>query len=271
MPAGCKRGASVSELVAEQAEQELQVEGTSTHARLNRYRLFDEVNAPYMRWQLEQFEPFLGTRLLEVGCGVGSILEQLSPRDFIMGIDVEEELAAFAKQRFLGRRGYEFASLDISSPSDAQRSLLKSQRFNTVVCINVLEHVMDDAAAIAAMADVIEPGGVVAILVPAHPALYGQYDEMEGHFRRYSRRGLSRLLTRSGLNVVRLHRFNMVGAAGWWFQYRLLRRRIHGQGHFRILQAALPALRALEARIKPPFGLSLVAIATKPGSGLYRP
>lgn len=256
----------MSEFVVEQAEQDPQVEGTSSYARLNRYRLFDQVNAPYMRWQLEQFEPFLGTRLLEVGCGVGSILAQLTPRDLVMGVDVEGDLVAFAKQRFLGHRGYEFASLDISSPSAAHRSMLKSKRFDTVICINVLEHVMDDKAAIEAMADVIEPGGAVAILVPAHPALYGKYDQMEGHFRRYSRSGLSRLLTQSGLKVVRLHRFNMAGAAGWWFQYRLLRQRIHGQGHFKILQAALPALRAIEARVKPPFGLSLIAIATKPGS-----
>jgi hypothetical protein len=58
----------------------------------------------------------------------------------------------------------------------------------------------------------------------------------------------------------------MVGAVGWWFQYRLLHRRIHGQGHFRLLQAALPMLRAIEARVKPPFGLSLVAVAKKPQS-----
>ena len=142
--------------------------------------------------------------------------------------------------------------------------MLKSQRFDTILCINVLEHVRDDEAAVAAMVDVVEPGGTVALLVPAHPALYGQYDAMEGHFRRYSRAGLSGLLARSGLEVVRLHRFNMAGAAGWWLQYRLLRQRIHGQGHFKVLQAALPVLRAVEARLKPPFGLSLVAIARKP-------
>jgi hypothetical protein len=114
------------------------------------------------------------------------------------------------------------------------------------------------------MADVVEPGGTLAILVPAHPALFGQYDQMEGHFRRYSRTGLKALLSRSGLDVVRLNRFNMAGAAGWWFQYRLLRQRIHGQGHFKVLQAALPLLRAVEARVKPPIGLSLIAVATKP-------
>jgi SAM-dependent methyltransferase len=184
-----------------------------------------------------------------------------------MGVDIEEELVEFAAQRFSDRQHYAFASLNISSLSVEHRTMLMRHRFYTALCINVLEHVTDDAAAMAAMADVVEPGGTVAVLVPAHPALYGPYDEMEGHFRRYSRRGLRTLLTGSGLEVVRLHRFNLVGAAGWWFQYRLLKRRIHGQGHFRVLQAALPVLRAVEARVKPPFGLSLVAVAKKPRAG----
>ena len=69
----------MSDMVVEQIELGPEVEGTSSFARLNRYRMFDEVNAPYMRWQLAQFEPYLGKRLLEVGCGVGSILAQLRP------------------------------------------------------------------------------------------------------------------------------------------------------------------------------------------------
>ena len=254
----------MSDLIVEHAKPDADVEGTSSNARLNRYRMFDEVNAPYMRWQLEQFEPFLGERLLEVGCGVGSILAQLRPREFVMGVDVEDELIAYARQRFANGQHHEFASLDISSHSIESRSMLKGRRFDTIICINVLEHVQDDVSAVAAMADVVEPGGAVAILVPAHPALFGQYDQMEGHFRRYSRQGLRTLIEGTGLDVVRLHRFNMLGAAGWWFQYRLLKKRIHGQGHFKTLQAMLPVLKALEARIKPPIGLSLIAVARKP-------
>ena len=257
----------MSDLVVGTVHESSEIEGTTIDARLNRYRLFDEVNAPYMRWQLEQFEPFIGRRLLEVGCGVGSILAQLPPREFVMGVDIESDLVGYSRRRFSDRSGYEFASLDISAASAESRSMLKSHRFDTVISINVLEQVTDDAAALATMADVVEPGGTVAILVPAHPGLYGPYDEMEGHYRRYSRRGLKDLLTGSGLDVVRLRRFNLVGAAGWWFQYRLLRRRIHGQGHFKILQAALPALRVLERMVNPPFGLSLIAVAKKPGVG----
>ena len=253
----------MSDIVVSPLHESSEIEGTTTDARLNRYRLFDEVNAPYMRWQVEQFGSFLGPRLLEVGCGVGSILAQLPPREFVMGVDIEADLVAYSAHRFSDRRRYEFASLDISAPSTENRAMLKGHRFDTVMSINVLEHVRDDAAALATMADVVEPGGTLAILVPAHPSLYGPYDEMEGHFRRYSRGGLRDLLTRTGLDIVRLQRFNMVGAAGWWFQYRLLRRRIHGQGHFKILQAALPALKVLEGMVKPPLGLSLVAVAKK--------
>jgi SAM-dependent methyltransferase len=253
----------MSDIVVEQIEGGPEVEGTSSFARLNRYRMFDEVNAPYMRWQLEQFDPFLGKRLLEVGCGVGSILAQLRPREYVMGVDVENDLIDYARQRFLNAQHHEFACLDISSHSAESRVMLRGRRFDTILCINVLEHVQDDVAAVAAMADVVEPGGAVAILVPAHPALFGAYDEMEGHFRRYSRKGLRGLIEEAGLEVVRLHRFNMLGAAGWWFQYRLLKRRIHGQGHFKTLQAILPVLKSVEKRIKPPFGLSLIAVAKR--------
>ncbi|HEY2597469.1 MAG TPA: class I SAM-dependent methyltransferase [Candidatus Dormibacteraeota bacterium] len=253
----------MSDVAVEPIELSPEVEGTSSIARLNRYLMFDEVNAPYMRWQLEQFESYLGGRLLEVGCGVGSILAQLQPREYVMGVDVEADLIQYARLRFLKAQHHEFAALDISSHSIESRLMLKGHRFDTIICINVLEHVQDDVAALAAMADVVEPGGAVAILVPAHPALFGRYDEMEGHFRRYSRKDLRRLITEAGLDIVRLHRFNMLGAAGWWFQYRLLKRRIHGQGHFKTLQALLPALKAVEKRMKPPFGLSLVAVARK--------
>ena len=239
------------------------MEGPSSDARLNRYRVFDEVNAPYLRWQLEQVEPFIGSRLLEVGCGVGGILSQLSPRDFVMGIDIENEEVEFARRRFAAKTGFEFALMDIADLSPESRAALKAHHFDTVVCINVLEHIKDDVGAVAAMADVLVPGGVLAILVPAHPSLYGHYDAMDGHFRRYTKAGLRDVIARSGLSVERLYRFNLVGAAGWWVQYRLLRRKIHQPGHFKVLQAILPALKAIEARVKPPVGLSLVALARK--------
>lgn len=240
------------------------LEGETVDARLNRYRVFDEVNAPYIAWQLDQFRPFLGARILEVGCGVGSVLAQLGDRELLMGVDVEQDILDFARSRFNGHARYEFAHLDVAALNESQLADLKQHRFDTVVCINVLEHVPDDERAMNAMADILVPGGTLNLLVPAHPMLYGPYDKMEGHFRRYTRKRLRELVSKAGLEAIRLYHFNAVGAAGWWVQYRLLRRQIHQQTHFQTIQRMLPALKAVESRLRPPFGLSLVAIARKP-------
>ena len=165
--------------------------------------------------------------------------------------------------RFNGGGNYRFATLDISRLSQLEVDELARLHFDTVVCFNVLEHVKDDAAALTAIRQILAPGGHAALLVPAHPSLYGRYDAMEGHFRRYTRKRLRDLVTNAGLEVEQIHSFNLAGALGWWVQYKLLRRQIHGQGHFRTLQATLPVLRAVEKRVKPPIGLSLVCVARR--------
>ena len=239
-------------------------EADSPEARLKRYLVYDEVNAPYLRWQLEQFEPYLGKRVLEVGCGVGAILAQIGSRDFVMGVDIEPQLAEFTRKRFAGQPGHEFASLDISSVSSAKRQELKEHRFDTVVCINVLEHVDDHVGAVATMAELLVPGGVLALLVPAHPSLFGPYDVTDGHFRRYTKATLQEVLVAANLAVEQLYHFNSIGAVGWWVQYRLMRRNNQTKSDYKLMQMLVPMLKAVERRVKPPVGMSLVAVARKP-------
>jgi SAM-dependent methyltransferase len=233
-------------------------------ARLRRYVSYDEVNAPYLAWQLQQFWPYIGRRVLEVGCGVGAILAQLGDRDLVMGVDIEPELVDFTRKRFAGSSNHEFAALDISALSEPARADLKSKRFDSVVCINVLEHIEDDAAAVANMGDVLVTKGTISLLVPAHPALYGEYDRTDGHFRRYTSRTLRKVFEDAGLHVERLYHFNALGAAGWWYQYRLRRHAHQSQSDYKLMQRILPVIKAVENRVKPPFGMSLIAIARKP-------
>jgi 2-polyprenyl-3-methyl-5-hydroxy-6-metoxy-1,4-benzoquinol methylase len=223
---------------------------------------YDEVNAPYLRWQLEQFEPFLGKRILEVGCGVGAIVAQLGSKDLVMAVDLEPELVEFTRKRFAGS-GYEFAALDISALSPSDRSSLKAKVFDTVICINVLEHIKDDGAAVATMADLLVPGGTLALLTPAHPSLFGVYDVTDGHFRRYTKRRLRAIFEAAGLRVERLYHFNSAGAAGWWLRYKVMRRDHQTQGDYTLMQTLVPVLRAVESRVKPPFGMSLIAVGRK--------
>lgn len=239
-------------------------EADSADARLKRYLLYDEVNAPYLRWQLDQFEPYLGRRVLEVGCGVGAILAQLGTRDLLMGVDIEPELVEFTRRRFARQPGYEFAILDISALSARAQRELKQRHFDTIVCINVLEHIGDDAGALTTMADILVPGGVLALLVPAHPSLFGPYDVTDGHFRRYTKGMLRIELANANLNIERLYHFNSIGAVGWWVQYRLMRRSNQTKSDYNVMQTLVPFMSAVEGRVKPPIGMSLVAVARKP-------
>jgi SAM-dependent methyltransferase len=235
-------------------------------SRLDRYLLFDRVNRPYLRWQVEQFRPYLGRRILEIGCGVGGIIDLLGARELVYGLDVEEEVLAYAARRFRDRPECRFALLDVTRAPAERLADLKAQRFDSIVCVNVLEHIADDLGALRRMESLLEPGGILALLVPAHQALYGPYDELDGHFRRYDKRRLRGLLRRTGLRTLSLRYFNTVGAVGWWVQYKLLRRTIHGEGQFGVMNRVLPVVRRLEQAVSPPFGLSVVAVCRRVGA-----
>ncbi len=245
-------------------------ESSMVESRLERYVEFDRVNRPYLTWQLEQFRPHLGQRILEIGCGVGGIVELLGPRELVYGIDVEPEVLDFAARRFRDRPECRFRAADAGALSPELRAELREQRFDTVICINLLEHVRDDIGLLQVIEEVLVPGGVLALLVPAHLWLYGPYDRVDGHYRRYGKAYLRTILSHTGLRTERLHYFNCVGALGWWVQYRLLKRSIHGQAQLGLMNRILPALRAAESVVKPPFGLSLIALCRRgetPGAG----
>jgi SAM-dependent methyltransferase len=87
---------------------------------------------------------------------------------------------------------------------------------DSVLCINVLEHIDDDAAALRQMIRILEPAGHLLLFVPALAFLYNDLDRLAGHHRRYSKRLLRQRLTESGGTIVRLEYFNPVGAVGWW-------------------------------------------------------
>jgi SAM-dependent methyltransferase len=127
----------------------------------------------------------------------------------------------------------------------------------------VLEHIEDDAAALAAMARALRPGGRLTVLVPAHPGLYGPLDRAYGHHRRYTRERLRGIVERAGLEVERLYRFNALGVPGWWVRNRTGADGI-GRGPLRVYEALLAAWRPVERRLEPPVGLSLVVHARRP-------
>ena len=134
-----------------------------------------------------------------------------------------------------------------------------------MICLNVLEHIDDDAGALRKMTELCRPGGSVVILVPALMMLYGAMDRSFGHFRRYSQRTLRRAFQAAGLRVVSSRYFNMLGALGW-----LLKGRITGGDQLdtrscRLFDRLVPYLDALERLLPRPFGQSLIMVGKPRG------
>jgi SAM-dependent methyltransferase len=205
----------------------------------------------YNRWIYDQIAAALGSRVLEVGSGTGNITEFLT--------DVVASYRDEVRGRFRGRPNLHVGSFDLNRAAPPQ---FVARPFDTVVCLNVLEHIEDDLFALGQMREALRPGGRLALLVPAHRFLHGAFDDAVGHYRRYSRRGLKDVLERADYSVQSLKFFNAAATLPWFINGRLLRRAYLPENQVSLADRLVPLLR-LEKFVGPPFGISLVAIAQK--------
>jgi SAM-dependent methyltransferase len=163
--------------------------------------------------------------------------------------------------RFGDRRNMRIASYRFPL-SECDRAALKAEALDTVVCMNVLEHIEDDAATLKDFADVLPSGGRLVLLVPSLKALYGTLDQHLHHFRRYSRAELEDKVGGAGFRIETLRYLNRPAVPGWWFNSRVLKRRVMPKGQLRFFKWLMPLLK-LEEKNPPSFGLSLLVLARK--------
>jgi 2-polyprenyl-3-methyl-5-hydroxy-6-metoxy-1,4-benzoquinol methylase len=207
--------------------------------------------------------PDLGSRILEVGCGIGTFTARLcDSEERVVGIEPNPNCVAALAPIV---RAYPRFTLWERPLEACAREELARERFDTVVCVNVLEHIEDDRAAMRAFRDVLVPGGKVLIFVPAVQAAYGPLDAELGHFRRYSKRSLSGAFEAAGLEVTRLRYTNPIGLAGWMFNSHVTRTRRHRPSQVRLFERLVaPWALPLERWMTPPIGQSLIAVGVRP-------
>jgi glycosyltransferase involved in cell wall biosynthesis len=217
---------------------------------------------PYNKWLHERFEHFLGDRILEVGAGVGNQTRFfLGERSLVIASDIEPHYLRELTARFAHREKVRIDSFRFPLSAD-RRDELKSARIDTVVCLNVLEHIEDDTTTLRDFADVLAPGAHLVLLVPALKGLYGTLDEHLSHFRRYSLEELRAKLMDAGFEIENIRFLNRPAVPGWWLNSRVLKRRVMPKGQLRLFKWIMPLLK-LEERNPPSFGLSLLALATR--------
>jgi SAM-dependent methyltransferase len=216
----------------------------------------------YFAWLHRVASRELGRRVVEVGCGVGNFTATLLDREAVIAVDNDDDCLARVRDRFMNQTNLQVFSGDVSDGA-----FLEVARFHpdSCVCLNTLEHIEDDVQALRNMASVLTPRGVVVLLVPAFPALYGPIDRNLGHCRRYRRSDLAKLANDVGLRLLRVRYMNMAGFFGWWMNARVLRRDTQSARQIAFFdQLVVPLMSRVESAIPPPFGQSLLAVMEKP-------
>jgi SAM-dependent methyltransferase len=215
----------------------------------------------YNRWIAEQFAPYAGRRVMEVGCGIGNLSKQWIDRESFVGVDTERDCVEKCKDRFAGVATARFFQDRVGAPDWVRR--WSEHRPDTIVAVNVLEHIREDLEALRGWRDIVRAGGGghVCIFVPAFEFAYSAFDKRYGHYRRYTKETLRDKMLDAGLDLQELRYFNMPGLLGWWTTFVLLKRGDAVPGQIGLYdKVVVPLMRRLEKVVTPPFGNSVVAV-----------
>lgn len=236
----------------------------------------------YNRWMYSRIRRWVGSRVLEVGAGIGNISQFYLDRERIVLTDTESVYREELRRRFeehrvaerrrsdtpvevdqrvgKDRRAARVEVMEFSLPTVPAE--LAGERFDTIVCLNVLEHIEDDVTALRTLNSLLEAGGHLILLVPAIPSIYGTLDRSLGHHRRYTPKTLTSLYKRIPLAMRHLEYFNMAGIPGWWFAGRVLRKKLIPSGLLSLYDRFVPLFR-LERLLPIRVGQSLIAIGQR--------
>jgi len=207
-------------------------------------------------WMADTIRPYVGQHVLEIGSGTGNLTRRLVPRISYVASDVNP-LYLQTLRALKADRPY----LDVTL-TDAARGESYPQidgGFDTVICLNVVEHLEDDRGALRNIRSVLAPDGKAIVLVPQGPDLFGSLDEVLGHQRRYTEAQLRLVAAEAGLEVKELITFNRIGFPAWWLNGKIMRRRTFGLLQIKVLNLLTPFFRLVDRALPFP-ALSLIAV-----------
>ncbi len=212
----------------------------------------------YHRWIVDELSPYLGDCVAEVGAGSGSISRLLLD----CGV---KRLRAFEPSDNLYPRLAEALRDDCRAIAVKDFfHAARSEAFDSIVYVNVLEHIEEDRAEVARAFDALNRGGHLLLFVPALAWLFSAHDREIGHFRRYTKVGLRNVVVDAGFTIVKARYFDAFGIVPWYVNFVLLRNSLSSKSVDLYDRIAVPVLRAIESAITPPIGKNLLLVARKP-------
>jgi 2-polyprenyl-3-methyl-5-hydroxy-6-metoxy-1,4-benzoquinol methylase len=213
----------------------------------------------YLRWIADLCAPYLGHEVMDVGAGHGAITELFAEGRSVLATDLSDDCVSALEQRFALTSNVEVRKADLRTldPEDLGR------RFDSIVLINVLEHIEDDAGTLAHLTRLLRPGGRLVIYVPALNGLYGPWDRKVGHFRRYSKWRMGEVAAEASLELAELRYVNLLAIPAWLAFSRFSAKVSDDPGRSLSVwdRTGVPLGRMIESRLRPPLGLNLLCVA----------
>ncbi len=219
----------------------------------------------YHKWILDEFRPFLGKRVVEVGAGTGSFSELLLEENIdslslVEPSEMFESLTANVLQIKKNTRVDFYKSIF----SEAATEIREKQKPDSIIYVNVLEHIEDDCAELEFIKQTLSKGGRLFIFVPALMSLYGEFDRKIGHFRRYTKREVEEKCESAGFKVLKSKYFDFAGIVPWFVKYKVLKSDSLDSGAVTLYdRMAIPFVKGMERFINVPLGKNVLLVAEK--------
>lgn len=212
----------------------------------------------YHRWLLSEFSPYIKGSVAEVGAGAGNVSKLLLSFDIKKLTAFEPDLNMYLLlEEALRADNRAKAINDFFSKKE------ECEYFDSILYINVLEHINDDVSELTKVYAALAQEGHLLIFVPALPWLYSELDRKVGHYRRYTINNIVNLVKRTKFSIITVRYFDVVGIIPWFINFTLLKNTINGSNVCLYDRLVVPPMRVIEGLVPPPIGKNLLLIAKK--------
>jgi 2-polyprenyl-3-methyl-5-hydroxy-6-metoxy-1,4-benzoquinol methylase len=226
-------------------------------------------NKRFNNWMYNEILPGLKGDILEVGSGIGTFSEKIIrdlPLSHITLTDISLPYVKKLEERFSksnnnNTNNISTYKLDLNCKADYEK--IGYERFDSIIAINVLEHVEDDIFALQQLYKMLKNEGILITLVPCHKFLYNVIDTNVGHFRRYTKKDLELKIRKTRFSIERMFYFNMLGIIGWYVNGNLAKNPKINSNACKLFDRIVPLLKNVEEKTGKKIGLSIICYLKK--------
>ena len=216
-------------------------------------------------WMVNTIKPFCKGHVLEVGCGIGNISKLLIKNNFKVTLsDYSDQYFDILRKDFGDNGKIEnIHKVDLVEKNFESVNANLLSKFDTIIAMNVVEHIFDDHMAIRNCRKMLAPGGHLIILVPAYQLLFNSFDKELVHFRRYTKKTLTKLFEDENFEIIHKQYFNAAGIAGWYVNGSILKKKLIPEDQMKLFDKLVPAFKLVDKLIANQAGLSVIHVGRK--------